>query len=188
MRRFKISIVFVVGVLIFGCATTPREPEPTIAGDLTERDIETVIADAMMVTASHLLLLLSDDRIDAPDGEIVKELPTLRWSDADMRNPLGKLDLELDNYRLQSDIFSSKYRGYVFTGSVSMVLKGDSADLMMDLIAAHQDPEKYPVTRLELDLSNLEDDIVPENVDGHIVANGYDVDVAAVVRALQISN
>ncbi len=105
-----------------------------------------------MVTASHLLLLLSDGRIDQPDGEIIKESSTFRWSDSDMRNTLGTIDL------------------------------------VMDLEATHRQPEKYPVARLELELSNLEDEIVPEHVNGYIVVNGYDVEVAAVVRALQIGN
>ncbi len=188
MRVSRLIALFAVGILLFGCATSPRDPEPTIAGDLTVRDIETVIADAMMVTASHLLLLLSDERIDQPEGVIVKESSTFRWSATDMRNTVGTIDLELDDYRLQSDLFSGEYRGYAFTGAVTMVLKGDAADLKMDLRTAHRQPEKYPVTRLELELSNLEDEIVPDHVNGYIVANGYDVDVAAVVRARQIGN
>ena len=185
--RYAVAAVM-VALALLGCASTPREPEPTVVANLTAKNIETAMADAMMVTAAHLYRLLADERIGEPEGEISTGSSTFRWTDTDMKDTRGRVELVLRDHRLQSSLFSDEYRGYVFSGTVEMVLNGDAADLVMDLRLNHKDPQRYPVTRLEMELFNLEDDIDPENVDGFIRANGHDVPIADFARALQIGD
>jgi hypothetical protein len=105
-----------------------------------------------------------------------------------MASTVGVIELSMESHALDSGFFRDEYRDYIFTGTVAMTLLGDTAELVMDLYLTHSRPDTYPVTRLELDLSNLGDEIDPNQVRGFIRANGYEVDVPTVVGALEVGD
>jgi len=177
--------LFLATVVILGCTTAPQPP---IAGDLTKRDIETAMADAMMVTAAQLFRIALNEEYQTPEGTITEETLVVSWTGMDLSKTLGTITLELDNHLMSSSLFNDDYRDYRFTGTASMAMYGDTAEVFMDLTLSHALPDRYPVNRLELELSGLGDTIRPEEAEGFIRANGYDVDVPTVVRSLQVGD
>ena len=184
MARLIAVIALLLTILLLGCETTPAPP---VVGNLTERDIETALADTMMITANSMLYLLRDDGKYDPDGELEREGLRMVWSGADLEAEMGEFTIELTDYRLLSSLWSDVYKGYIATGTVYFSMDGTAAVLDVDLRLSHRQPERYPVTSLDVELSGLEDEIDPDNVHGHIIVNGYKVPLDYSL-ALEVSN
>jgi hypothetical protein len=178
-----LAVIIAAGVLS-SCAT---EPPPPVAGNLTAENIRTAMTDAMLVTADAMFSLLDGNgRTVSPAGVRGEEGYRLEWSDVSLEDEVGWLGLRIEQYQLKGGIFAGKYRDYVISGTISMGMNGTAGVVDMDLQLSHANPERYPVTTLELHLENLESDIDPSVVEGFVRANGYDVDPALVATALQI--
>jgi hypothetical protein len=186
VTRCAVSVlVAVIVAMVVGCAT---EPPPPIAGDLTEEQVRTAMIDAMVVLGDAMFSLLSSNaQTISPSGEIQEDGYHLVWSDTALEEERGDLNLSVEDYELpDGSIFRSKYHGYIFTGNLRITMDGTYGTLDFDVTSRHAKPERYPVTRLELHLERLGSDIQPDEVEGFIRVNGFDVDPARVADALEI--
>jgi len=192
-RMISRNVTLVSGILLAATLTVgmlsscATEPPPPVAGNLTAENIRTAMTDAMLITADAMFSLLdSNGRTVSPAGVREEEDYRLEWNDVSLEDEVGWLGLQIEQYRLTSGIFAREYRDYVISGTISMAMDGTAGVVDMDLQLSHANPERYPVTTLELHLENLESDIDPSVVEGFVRANGYDVDPALVATALQI--
>ncbi len=170
-------------VLFAGCG--PQYPA------VTQKQAEAGLADAMMVCATSLLLVMTADvatesRAATDDGGMV-----LEWRGIDRERGIGDYTVTLSDYRIpESSIFSAGYHGYRFTGTARMVsTEGRSTALTLDLTAAHPEAEQYPVQRIEVDVQGITsggDGARRRDVTvapgGEVSVNGREVAVTAFAR------
>ena len=166
IRVLRLLVALVVTVAIAACSAAPPDEhdvpdaaETSVAADATPRvtvpQAGEAVSDAMLVASFALYRALATGRagvrqMSSEDGRL-----TMSWSDdADFASGRGRYTIIVDDYSIPlDDPFSEYAYGYALSGSIVLEsATGDDSTLAFDLEARHDDPERYPVVRLAMNL------------------------------------
>ncbi len=142
------------GVAAEAATAAERLPQVTIpqAGE--------AVSDAMLIASFALYRALASGRagvrqIASEDGRL-----NMSWSDdADFASGRGRYTIIVDDYSIPlDDPFAGYAYGYALSGSIVLEsATGDDSTLAFDLEARHDDPERFPVERLAMNLDGSVD-------------------------------
>jgi len=170
------------------CGRSDAEHGEAAGGTATMPSVTAVqagdaVSDAMLIASRALYLALgsaeSSREVRSDDGLLV----LTRSDDADVLSGSGSYRIELDGYAIPpDDPFSDHYHGYSFSGSVELgSTPANGTRTVFDLDATHADSERYPVRRLELEMSRKAGDERAATAAARVNGTGFAFgDLAAV--------